>query len=119
MKLPNLPGAKTLTLLGILLCFVLGSFGISLAHDPGASTASLQILQLSPALAVTHIQPEHYALGLAVVAEADGAQKPLSDTSARVEYCFVKPGGRTMSCDTASLRTPKVSLQITNSALQI
>ena len=118
MRSATIPSGKTLALLVILLCFVLGSFGISLAHDPTAPLAPLEIIRASQAPSLTQVQYDRSALGLAIVAEIDGAH-PLNASSARVEHCFTKPGGSAATFIVPSLRVPKVSLEIINSALQI
>ena len=119
MRLRQFSNTKTLSLLAVLLFFVLGSFSISLAHDPTTAIAPLVFLQLSQPAAIAHSQPEHHVLAVALVAEVNGAPKPLNAASARVEHCFIKRHGPTANRDIASLRTPKVSLQIIKSALQI
>ncbi|HEY7166339.1 MAG TPA: hypothetical protein VIB79_17330 [Candidatus Binatia bacterium] len=118
MSLAAFANGRTVALSGILLFFLLGSFGISLAHDP-ANLEPLRIVQLSQTVSLSRAQPERFTVGPALLAEPAGAQWSLDVGAGRVEYCSTDPGGRPETPEMAALRTPKVSLQITKSALQI
>ena len=119
MRLPKVPTARVLTLSGILLLFLFGTFGISRAHDPAENLASLQIVQLSRSVLLAQAQQERYSLGPALVAEPTGAQNSLDGGPRRLDYSSIEPNRHAASLETASLRTRKVSLHIINSALQI
>ena|ERR1051325_4710509 len=119
MKLSKFSSGRTFALAGILLFFLLGSFGISLAHDPAAPLLPLQITHLSQSVLLARARPDHYTLGPVLVAEAAGVQESLNAGPEQVEYRSLKPGECTGIAEIASFRTPKVSLQIINLALQI
>jgi hypothetical protein len=119
MRLSAFPTGRALALAGILLFLLLGTFGISLAHDPAAALLPLQITQLSHSVLLTGARPDPYSLGPALIAEASGVKKSMNAGPERVEYCSLEPGGAKTVAGVPDLRTPKVSLQIINSALQI